>query len=341
MPEVTAAEWDRFLSAFPSAHLLQTASWGELKSSFGWQVARVIAPVTSGPSNAVQTLSCGAQILFRKLPLGFSIAYIPKGPVGDRWESLLPEIDALCRRQRAVFLKIEPDQMEGGSKPVDPPAGFIRGLQSIQPPRTLVVDLGKDEADILDRMKQKTRYNVRLALKKGVIVRQFGDVDLFCRLMRMTGQRDRFGVHSQDYYQRVYDLFSPREECVMLLAEYEGEPLAALMVFARGQRAWYFYGASADTQRERMPTYILQWEAMRWARQRGCLEYDLWGVPDADEKTLESNFALRTDGLWGVYRFKRGFGGELRRAAGPWDRVYAPMIYRLYSTVVPKLGDQG
>ena len=127
----------------------------------------------------------------------------------------------------------------------------------------------------------------------------------------------------------------------MLLAEYGGEPLAAVMVFARGRRAWYFYGASADTQRERMPTYILQWEAIRWARQRGCLEYDLWGVPDADEATLESSFASRSDGLWGVYRFKRGFGGELRRAVGPWDRVYSAMIYRLYTIAAPRIGDQG
>jgi len=339
MPEVTAAEWDRFLSAYPHAHILQTASWGELKASFGWEVSRLVSPVTFAASSAVQTPVCGAQILFRRLPLHFSFAYIPKGPVGDGWESLLPEIDALCRRKRAVLLKIEPDALEVGSLPPDPPAGFRRGVHSIQPPRSLVVDLSKSEEDILSLMKQKTRYNVRLSLKKGVIVRPFGDVDLFCRLMRATGERDRFGVHSQDYYQKAYDLFSPREECELLLAEYEGEPLAALMVFARGRRAWYFYGASADTQRERMPTYLLQWEAMRWARQRGCLEYDLWGVPDADEKTLESNFSQRSDGLWGVYRFKRGFGGKLCRAAGPWDRVYIPILYRLYLAKAPRMGN--
>jgi lipid II:glycine glycyltransferase (peptidoglycan interpeptide bridge formation enzyme) len=102
------------------------------------------------------------------------------------------------------------------------------------------------------------------------------------------------------------------------------------MVFARGPRAWYFYGASNDEERNRMPTYLLQWEAMRWAKARGCEEYDLWGVPDVDEATLEADFANRSDGLWGVYRFKRGFGGTLSRSVGAWDRSYLPLAYPLY-----------
>ena len=104
----------------------------------------------------------------------------------------------------------------------------------------------------------------------------------------------------------------------------------AMMVFARGRRAWYVYGASTDEERNRMPTYLLQWEAMRWARSKGAEEYDLWGVPDEDEETLEADFTRRNDGLWGVYRFKRGFGGKLKRAAQAVDRVYNPWLYKLY-----------
>jgi lipid II:glycine glycyltransferase (peptidoglycan interpeptide bridge formation enzyme) len=115
-----------------------------------------------------------------------------------------------------------------------------------------------------------------------------------------------------------------------LVAEFEQSPLAALMVFAHGRRAWYFYGASVPANREFMPTYLLQWEAMRWARAQGCTEYDLWGVPDTNEEALEAQFTGRSDGLWGVYRFKRGFGGQLRRAPDPFDRVYRPVFYRLY-----------
>jgi lipid II:glycine glycyltransferase (peptidoglycan interpeptide bridge formation enzyme) len=188
-------------------------------------------------------------------------------------------------------------------------------------------------------MKQKTRYNIRLAVKRGVIVRPCADLGLFSQLMVETGQRDRFGVHSPDYYRQAYELFNPRGECELLLAEIEGNPLAALMVFAHGPRAWYFYGASSNVQRDHMPTYLLQWEAMRWARQRGCREYDLWGVPDAGEEELEAGFTSRSNGLWGVYRFKRGFGGTLRRSAGPWDRVYNPLLYRLYRRWLGRSGD--
>jgi lipid II:glycine glycyltransferase (peptidoglycan interpeptide bridge formation enzyme) len=239
-----------------------------------------------------------------------------------------------------IFLRVEPDcwnvEPQGGVPP-----GFQTSQQAIQPPRTLVVSLVGKEAELLERMKQKTRYNVRLAQKKGVVVGPFHDVELFCQLMQTTGERDRFGVHDRKYYEKVYSLFYPRGECEMLLAEFERKPLAALMVFARGQRAWYFYGASSDIHREHMPSYLLQWEAMRWARAHACREYDLWGVPDEDGDTLEANFTTRSDGLWGVYRFKRGFGGELRRAAGPWDRVYLPAMYRLYSRLVKLIGERG
>jgi lipid II:glycine glycyltransferase (peptidoglycan interpeptide bridge formation enzyme) len=335
MPDISVSEWDAFLSAHPDAHLLQTSAWGALKSEFGWDVARVIHGGEPGRR-------IGAQVLFRQLPLGMSVAYIPKGPIGtdineerSRLSEFWPHIDALSRRRKAVFLKVEPDIWENtdsgreGAADISP-GGFRRSAQAIQPVRTLVVNLQGEEDQILKRMKQKTRYNIRLALKKGVVVRSGGDLDTFYRLMTITGQRDEFGVHSLDYYRRAYELFQPRGECELLVAEYQGEPLAGLMVFAHGERAWYFYGASSNNHRERMPTYILQWEAMRWARAQGCTSYDLWGVPDADLNVLEDSFTSRRDGLWGVYRFKRGFGGQLMRGSGPWDRVYQPVFYAFY-----------
>jgi lipid II:glycine glycyltransferase (peptidoglycan interpeptide bridge formation enzyme) len=179
-------------------------------------------------------------------------------------------------------------------------------------------------------MKQKTRYNIRLAEKKEIVVRPSEDLEAFYRLMQVTGARDGFGVHSQEYFQQAFQLFYGQGMGVLLMAEYDGRPLAGLMAFARGSRAWYFYGASNDEERSRMPTYLLQWEAMRWAKAQGCQEYDLWGVPDADEGELEANFSSRSDGLWGVYRFKRGFGGQLLRSAGAWDRPYLPFVYPLY-----------
>ncbi len=307
--------WNDFVQQFPSAHLLQTAEWGQLKSAFGWQPDWVLTP------------QAGAQLLFRRLPLGLTVAYLPKGPLGRPEADFWQRVDALCRRRRAVFLKVEPDAWEGEAPPLPP--GF-RPAANIQPRRTIVVDLTAPEEEILARMKQKTRYNIRLAARRGVTVRPWADLDAFHAMMQVTGARDGFGVHAAAYYRRAWELFHPRGMAELLLAEYQGQPLAALMVFARGERAWYMYGASTNRERNRMPTYLLQWEAMRWARARGCREYDLWGVPDAPPEQLEAEFTQRREGLWGVYRFKRGFGGQVRRAASAADRVYRPGLYRLY-----------
>ncbi len=318
MPIVDADRWSEFLHDHPDAHLLQSKEWGELKREFGWEPVHMIGK------------NCGAQILFRRLPLGISIGYIPKGPVGSDWGLLWPEIDQVCRKHRAVFLKVEPDNWE-------PAPGEIAGVFSgwvpsapVQPRRTVEVDLSGEPEAWLARMKQKTRYNIHLAERKGVEVAPSEDIDNFHRLMLLTGERDSFGVHSLEYYQRVYDLFKPQDKVELLSATYAGELLAALMVFRQAERAWYFYGASSNAERNRMPTYLLQWQAMTWAAEYGCRIYDLWGVPDVDEDRLEGEFAGRGDGLWGVYRFKRGFGGIVRRSIGAWDRVYQPGLYRLY-----------
>jgi peptidoglycan pentaglycine glycine transferase (the first glycine) len=319
MPLLSAADWEAYLTRFPEAHLLQTAAWGELKSSFGWYPRRVVA----GES--------GAQLLFRRWPLGLTLAYIPKGPLGPDWPRLWPEVDRLCRKEHAVLLKVEPDVWEPAPSSMgDCLPGFLPGQYYIQPRRTVMVSLTGSEDEILERMKPKTRYNIRLAQKKGIEVHPTSDLDAFYRLMVATGQRDGFGVHSPDYYRRAYELFSPRSECCLLQADYAGQPLAALMVFLRGKSAYYLYGASSDLERNRMPAYLLQWQAMLWARQHGCLEYDLWGVPDQDEEVLEANFEQRHDGLWGVYRFKRGFGGQLKRSASSFDRIYMPPLYAFY-----------
>jgi peptidoglycan pentaglycine glycine transferase (the first glycine) len=323
LPVTSFSHWESFIqSKHPDSHLLQTASWARLKSAFGWRAE----PVLSGDA--------GAMVLFRSLPLGFSIAYVPRGPVPPTLSALpqlLPQLDSLCRTRRAVFLKIEPDLAD------DPSAadalwrlGFRPSPNTVQPPRTLRVDIRDSEEEILARMKPKTRYNIRLAARHGVAVSAGEDIGSFARLMATTGARDSFAIHAGRYYQTAYEEFSRHGAVALLTATLQGEPLAGLMAFAQGTRAWYLYGASSDIHREVMAPYLLQWEAVRWARTKGCTEYDLWGIPDADEETLEKQFAARRDGLWGVYRFKRGFGGKIWRAVGAWDRVYVPPLYWLY-----------
>jgi lipid II:glycine glycyltransferase (peptidoglycan interpeptide bridge formation enzyme) len=315
--QVNLTDWNQFLENHPNAHLLQMGEWGELKKEFGWKPVRII-------NNEV-----GAQILFRHLPLGLTIGYMPKPVTSDKLQDtsneFWREVDSVCKQNHAIFLKIEPDETFNVQR-----STFNVSLHNIQPPRTIVISIKEDEEKILAKMKPKCRYNIRLAEKKGVTVRAWDDIPAFHEMMTVTGGRDNFGVHSLEYYQRAYELFNPKGTCELLVAEYEGKPLASLMVFANGKRAWYVYGASNDHERNRMPTYLLQWQAIRWAKARGCDEYDLWGVPDENEETLEANFETRHDGLWGVYRFKRGFGGEVKRAAQALDRVYNPLLYWLY-----------
>ncbi|MGQ9466767.1 MAG: lipid II:glycine glycyltransferase FemX [Anaerolineae bacterium] len=337
--DLPAPAWDDLVAAHPRAHILQTAEWGELKAAFGWSPQRV-AVLEDGVPRA------GALVLYRRLPLGLgSLAYVPRGPLVD-WErpeevaELLEALAGAARARRTVTLIVEPDLPDEPRWRELLTALGLRPspLGSIQPRRTLVVDIGRSEADILAAMKPKTRYNIRLAQRKGVTVGEGTESDFpaFHRLMAETAARDRFGVHAPAYYEQAYRLFVPRGWARLLMARVEGNPVAALMVFALGQRAWYFYGASSDAHREKMPTYRLQWEAMRWARSRGCAEYDLWGVPDEDEGRLEAEFTRRQDGLWGVYRFKRGFGGRLIRMIGAWERPLRPALHRIYAAVAAR-----
>lgn len=321
MAILTAGEWEQFTQTDPTTHILQTGPWGELKAGFGWS------------PRFIRVGQIGAMVLFKRLPLGMSVAYIPRGPVGiGNWSNLWPAVDDLCRQEKAVFLRVEPDLLEPVSEiSIDQQLpGFEPSMATIQPPRTIFINLDPAEEELLKQMKSKTRYNIRLAKRKGVEVHQSADVEAFHSMSLTTGQRDEFGVHSLAYYQRVYDLFSPEGECVLLIAKYEGKPLAGMMAFAHGETAWYFYGASTNQERNRMPTYLLQWEAIRWAKQKGCRVYDMWGVPDFPKDELEAQFMDRSEGLWGVYRFKRGFGGKVSRTIGAWDRVYRPLLYKLY-----------
>jgi len=329
--------WDRFVAAHPRAHVLQTAPWGELKTAFGWTAQRAALLADGEPL-------AGAQILYRRLPGGVGrLAYVPCGPLVN-WDDgaaarfLLDGLAATARSAGALALTIEPDLPDTPANRDQLRAmGFVPSpLGSVQPRRTILVDISGDEPALLAAMKQKTRYNIGLAERKGVTVRAGTEADLpaLSRLMAETAARDGFAVHAPAYYDLAYRLFIPRGWAQLLVAEAAGETVAGLMVFALGRRAWYFYGASGDAHREKMPNYLLQWEAMRWARSLGCVEYDLWGVPDADEEQLEAEFERRRDGLWGVYRFKRGFGGRLVRTVGAWDRPLRSLLYRLYVAAV-------
>ncbi len=336
----TADEWDTFVAGHPQGHLLQTPAWGAFKSRFGWSAGRVALQEKG-------TIIAGTSILYRALPFGLgTMAYLPKGPLApaDWWAEpvrmapLWQAIHHAARQQGARWLKVEvPCEDRPDIKKTLQAAGFRPSPQTIQPPRTIMLDISGDEETILQRMKQKTRYNIRLSARKEVTVREgttVDDIASFNKMMTITGERDTFGVHAPEYFTQAYHHFGSAGRAGLFLASYEGRDLAGVMVFALGKTTWYFYGASTDEERNRMPAYGVQWAAIQWARARGCTVYDLWGVPDADAATLEGGFTDRHDGLWGVYRFKRGWGGRLVRQMPAWDHVYHRPIYGLYQVAL-------
>lgn len=329
---LTPEVWDAFVAQDARGHLLQTWAWGELKRPFGWTPLRLAIEQDGA-------LAVGAQVLYRRLG-PFSIGYIPKGPVlaaeePQLVEGLLCAIHARSRRMGAILLKVEPEwrEEEHERRAWLAAHGFKPSRESIQPRATILVDLSETEERILARMKPKWRYNIRLSERKGVVVREGSAEDLlvFHELMRVTGQRDGFAIHSLDYYRRAWELFEPLGRVRLFLASYQDEPLAGLMAYAFNRQSWYLYGASSNAHRELMPNHQLQWCAMKWAKSLGCREYDLWGIAEQQGPEIDKKHAKTSSpaGLEGVGRFKAGFGGEVVHYLGAYDYVYLPPLYWL------------
>lgn len=340
--DIADLDWDAFVAAHPDGHLLQTSQWAALKCQFGWQTERVALVEKN-------RIVAGAQVLFRRLPWRQTLAYVPKGPLVD-WRTprlVQPLLDALrvaCAPYRPALLKIEPDLPNSPLLDlVLQSYGFQRG-HPVQPRSTILVSLEQGTEAALAGMKQKWRYNVRLAARKEVAVRTMTAADLpaWHAMNAETGQRDSFAVHAPGYYERAFELFPPNQSR-WLLAEFAGQPLAAIAAFTLAGKAWYMWGASSNLERQRMPNHALQWAAMQWAAAQGCRTYDLWGIPDevgVDPQRFANDFAEQQGGLWGVYRFKQGFGGQIVRYSGAWDLPLSPTGYRAYHLARRLRGDR-
>jgi lipid II:glycine glycyltransferase (peptidoglycan interpeptide bridge formation enzyme) len=276
-----------------------------------------------------------------------SILYVPKGPVLPYEDArlrreVLAQLEQLARKQRAIFIKIDPDVARSrGLEPVVPESTgeeFLADLQNrgwqfsddqIQFRNTVELDLQRDEDEILGAMKSKTRYNIRLAGRKEVLVRRGTPADfrLIADMYETTAERNEFTIRPPGYYLDAWESFYEAGMAQPFIAEYEGLPLGAVIVVKYGGRAIYMYGASTNRERNRMPNYLLQWEAIRWAKEQGCKIYDFWGAPDE---------FVESDPLWGVWRFKSGFEGEVVRHVGAWDYAPRPLWYRLYTELIPR-----
>ncbi|MGD8850468.1 MAG: peptidoglycan bridge formation glycyltransferase FemA/FemB family protein, partial [Anaerolineales bacterium] len=257
---------------------------------------------------------------------------------------ILRSLAAVASDHGAFFLKIDPELVIGTGTPgekddiedetVGPifnswrEIGFRPSDEQIQFKNTMVIPLDSDEETLLMDMKSKTRYNVRLAGRRGVEIRRgsIQDLDLLYRMYAETSVRDGFVIRHQAYYQDAWGRFIEAGMAQPLIAEVEGEPIAGLIAYHYGSTAYYLYGMSIDKHREKMPNYLLQWEAMRWAKEQGCTRYDLWGAPDEIDKD---------DPMYGVYRFKDGFGARLVRTSGAWDLPLQSGIYSIYTRLMP------
>jgi lipid II:glycine glycyltransferase (peptidoglycan interpeptide bridge formation enzyme) len=319
---------------------LQTGWWAAFKARHGWSSLAFRVTWVRPDGEVCFPLS----VLLRRMPLGLTLAYGPQGPgepalyTAPGWEDSLEALSLALRPHLpggTVCLRWDllsgtrvgagpgtGDEDEPVTDPLPAPLGrpFRKPPADVQPPDTVVVPLADDET-MLGRMHKKTRYNIRLAEKKGVTVERAGVEALgeWYALYRETAARDKISIHSETYYR---DLFSHAPDLCLWLARYEGKLLAGNVVLVHGDQAVYLYGASSNEHRNLMAPYALQWAALRDSRDRGAVEYDLFGIPPTDDPAHP---------MHGLYRFKTGFGGDRIHRHGAWDRVFRPVVWTLWT----------
>lgn len=342
--------WNNLIRDLPGAHLLQTREWAAVKAQVGWQANPLVWYNASGEPVAAALVLTRSMRLLRFGPR-ISVCYVPRGPLLD-WHNatlritVLSDLERFAREMKVLFIKIDPEISLGVGVPGQPDSsddadglatleemkatGWRFSSSQVQFRNTVLLDLTGRQDDWLSRMKQKTRYNLRLAQRNGVTVRE-AQPDEYPHLYKMyaeTSIRDGFMIRPQQYYLDVWNTFKRAGMMTPLIAEVEGALVAGLVLFHFGRTAWYLYGMSTGLHREKMPNYLLQWQAMCLAGEKGCTTYDLWGAPD--------DFS-GSDAMAGVFRFKEGLGGTVLRTCGAWDYVVSPLGYELYEKVLPQI----
>jgi peptidoglycan pentaglycine glycine transferase (the first glycine) len=327
--------WDDFMASRPNAQFTQSWDWGEFRVSRGQTIKRYAVADERGGWLAA------ALFIFYSKRVCSGYWYAPRGPVlaagarsnaGAVLRSFFESLEKIGLPKRALFWRIEPAIEDGRSADVIP-AGFCRA-HAYQPASTLIIDLSMDEEELISRMHEKTRYNIRLAGRKGVVVRQAKtpeDVDVFIRLNQETSRRDGFVSRPSEYIRATHDFLRARRAqggaggmmSTIRLAEVRGEPLAASMEVCCGDTVTYLYGASSDNKRNFMAPYALHWQAMREARASGRRFYDFHGVNPEDESSPYYKASWE-----GITRFKTGWGGRRVNYVGTWELPRRRLTYR-------------
>jgi len=340
--------WNHIISQFAGSTILQTWEWGEFKSKYSWKQDHYVNEDAFGNFNAAALILMREQCISKLVP-SIRILYVPHGPLLD-WSNTeivkesLENLKEYSRKQKAAYIKIDPQlvlaQNETNSTQANGSMGFdfreylkssgwIYSRQQIQFKNTFWIDLTKSEDELLAKMKQKTRYNIRLSEKKGVVVRRgsSNDIEAIYEMYAATSARDGFIIRPREYYFLLWKKFMEAGMAVPLIAEVEGESVGAIFLFHFNQKSYYMYGMSRDIHREKMPSYLLQWEAIKLSKSLGCKIYDLWGAPDVFNPF---------DRMWGVYKFKEGLGGEVIQTLGAFDFPTSKLAYTIIQEALPK-----
>lgn len=307
-------EWEASTDQLGIAEFLQSWQWGEFQGETGKQVVRLGVYEDKGNGSVVALL----QGFAHELPLGIKYLYVPR--IGIR-EEFIPSLREYAKQHGYAFVRIEPTKELEGKK-----------VYNRQPQHTLVLNLQKEETELLADMHQKTRYNIRLAEKKGVEVREGNDIDVFWKLNEQTTGRDGFTSHDKTYYEHMLQL----PMCHQLTAYYENEPVASNLYLSFNRVTTYLHGTSSNTYRNVMAPYLLQWTAIQFAKKHGAYTFDFWGIAPEIEKTHEN--ARCSNGMcwdkthrWdGITRFKVGFGGLRVSYGNAVDIVANTLQYTLY-----------
>lgn len=313
---VSKEELDKYQALFYNDRFMQSPYWAELKAEYGFKPLFFIYETS--------VISEGIVVLIRPVFRGFSLAYIPHGPSNTLLE--LITLKQLSKELKTFLPKstllIRYDLLWEKSGDKDLLKGCTKATVDIQVPDTTILNISADEDTLLSNMHKKTRYNIRLAGKKGVEVREVGidALDNWYDMYEVTAKRDSIAIHSREYYQSVYNRVnsSGYAEMKLLFAEHDGDLLAGILVLISGKVSTYLYGASSNHKRNLMPAYLLQWEAIKLSKRAGAEEYDFFGIPPTEDKNHTMS---------GLYRFKTGFGGEIISRVGCWDYNLSPVSY--------------
>lgn len=321
-------QWDSFVAANAAdGGLLQSWLWGDFQKSLDRQIFRLALIDEEG------NIQAAAMVIKLEIHFEYSYLYVPRGPVvnsknSQMLELLMPEIKKLAKEEKCFMVRLDPAWRIGNEQRVLA-FDYRKGEKEVQPKCSLIIDIGRESDEILAEMKQKTRYNINLAKKKGVKIRasqEILDIEAFWQLVKQTAKRDGINSHPKEYYKKMFEIFAPEGLLKLYLAEYDDKIVAANLMGFFGKVCVYLHGASADMYRGVMAPYLLQWQAILDAKNSGFTHYDFGGV---------NGHSFNSDKWQGITRFKSGFAPEqvVTEFIGSHELVINPVVFSAYKFI--------